>query len=204
MGMVLSLCTLSDLTIARVLTDPPLIWRVVAPDDLEAYGEARARQGRRGCLAGLIGRRPLAAPVAPPVELALGENEGIDTDLDKAWHGVHYLLTGTAWAGEPPLDFLVAGGQPVGAEDLGYGPGRVFSSADVRRIHAAVAAVSDEELAGRYSPESMKHADIYPNIWDRPAEVGDAREYVMSYVTTLREFLTNASRGGMGMLVYLS
>ena len=204
MGMVLSLCTLSDLTIARVLTDPPLIWRIVAPDDLEAYGEARARQGRRGCLAGLIGRRPLAAPAAPPAELGLGEDEGIDTDLDKAWHGIHYLLTGTAWAGEAPLDFLVTGGQTVGAEDLGYGPGRMFTSADVRRIHAALAAVSDEELARRYSPAAMKHADIYPNIWDRPPDVGDAREYVLSYVTTLRDFLTNASRGGMGMLVYLS
>ena len=204
MGMVLSLCTLSDLTIARVLTDPPLIWRVVAPDDPEAYGEARARQERRGCLAGLVGRRPVAAPAAPAPELELGEDEGIDTDLDKAWHGIHFLLTGAGWAGEPPIDFLVAGGQAVGAEDLGYGPGRVFSSADVRRIHAVVAAISDEELTRRYSPAAMEEADIYPRIWDRPPEAGDAREYVLSYVTTLREFLGNASRRGMGMLVYLS
>lgn len=204
MGMVLSLCTLGDLTIARVLTDPPLIWRVVAPEDAEAYAEARARQDRRGCLASLLGRRPPATPSVSVSELGLGEDEGIDTDLDKAWHGVHFLLTGTAWAGTPPLDFLVAGGQTVGAEDLGYGPGRVFSAAEVRRIHAAVAAVPDEELARRYSPDAMKEADIYPSIWDRAPEADDAREYVLSYVTTLREFLANASRRGMGMLVYLS
>jgi hypothetical protein len=204
MGMVLSLCTLSDLTIARVLTDPPLVWRVVAPDDPEAYAEARARQERRGCLAGLIGRRPRPPGAVPPAELRMGEDEGIDTDLDKAWHGIHFLLTGTPWSGEPPMDFLVAGGQTVGAEDLGYGPGRVFSSAEVRRIHAAVGAVSDDVLEQRWSPAAMTEADIYPNIWDRSPETGDAREYVMSYVTTLREFLASASSRGMGMLVYLS
>lgn len=202
--MVLSLCTLSDLTIARVLTDPPLVWRVVAPDDAEAYAEARVRKDRRGCLAGLLGRRPPPAPPVPLAELGLGDGEGIDTDLDKAWHGIHFLLTGTAWAGEPPLDFLVEGGQTVGAEDLGYGPGRVFSAAEVRGIHAAVAAISDEELARRYSPAALKEADIYPDIWDRDPGADDAREYVLSYVTTLREFLANASRRGMGMLVYLS
>jgi hypothetical protein len=204
MGMVLSLCTLSDLTIARVLTDPPLVWRIVAPDRPEAYTESRTRQGRRGCLAGLVGRRLSAARPLAPLELGMGEDEGRDTDLDKAWHGIHFLLTGTAWAGEPPLDFLVAGGQVVGAEDLGYGPGRVFSSAQVRGIQAAVAAIPDEELARRYSPAKMSEADIYPNIWDRPPEQDDAREYVLSYVPTLREFLTSASRRSMGMLVYLS
>jgi hypothetical protein len=30
-----------------------------------------------------------------------------DLDLDKAWHGLHFLLTGTAWEGTPPLDFIV-------------------------------------------------------------------------------------------------
>ena len=204
MGMVLSLCTLSDLTIARVLADPPLVWRIVSPDDPQAYAESRTRQGRRGCLAGLLGRQPAAALSGAPPELGMGEDEGLDTDLDKAWHGIHFLLTGTAWAGEPPLDFLVAGGQAVGAEDLGYGPGRVFSSAQVRGIHAAVAAISDDELSRRYSPASMREADVYPDIWDRAPELDDAREYVMSYVTTLREFLTSASRRGLGMLVYLA
>ena len=26
--------------------------------------------------------------------------------LEKAWHGLHFLLTGSDWGGEPPLDFL--------------------------------------------------------------------------------------------------
>jgi hypothetical protein len=26
----------------------------------------------------------------------------METDLDKAWHAIHYLLTGSAWGGELP------------------------------------------------------------------------------------------------------
>jgi hypothetical protein len=204
MGMVLSLCTLSDATIARVLADPPLIWRVVAPDDPGAYADARSREARPGCIGARFGRRADPARAVPPPELPLGEGEGIDTDLDKAWHGIHFLLTGTAWAGEPPLDFLVAGGREVGAEDVGYGPARAFTAAELRAIGAAMRGLSDEELERRYSPETMKEADIYPDIWDRPAEADDAREYALSHLRSLREFLAEAERRGMGMIVYLS
>ena len=51
---------------------------------------------------------------------------GGELDLDKAWHGIHFLLTGSAWEGEEPLCYLLAGGQEVGDEDVGYGPARVL------------------------------------------------------------------------------
>lgn len=35
MGMCLGLVALSDKNIARVLQDPPLVWRVIAPDNPE-------------------------------------------------------------------------------------------------------------------------------------------------------------------------
>jgi hypothetical protein len=43
-----------------------------------------------------------------------------ELDGDKAWHGIHFLLTGTAGEGTPPLDFIVRGGQEVGDIDVGY------------------------------------------------------------------------------------
>ena len=42
-------------------------------------------------------------------------------DVDKAWHCLHFLLTGTASEGEPPMDFVVRGGTEVG-EDMGTAP----------------------------------------------------------------------------------
>jgi hypothetical protein len=80
MSMILSWVTLADENIERILDNPSLVLRVVAPDDAET-GED---------------------------DLTLSEQELITCDLDKSWHGIHYLLTGSAWEGSPPLNFLRA------------------------------------------------------------------------------------------------
>src|ERR1700691_2716073 len=71
-------------------------------------------------------------------------------DVDKAWHGIHFLLTGTAWEGTPPLDFIVRGGQEVGDVHVGYGPARAFTSAEVRKIADALRPLSPAELERRF------------------------------------------------------
>src|SRR5882762_365214 len=63
--------------------------------------------------------------------------------LEKAWHGLHYLLTGSAGEGGLPLGFLLEGGEEVG-EDLGYGSPRLFQPPEVRQIDAALAPISDD------------------------------------------------------------
>lgn len=113
MGMTLGLAVVSDETIARLHEYPPLVWQVVAPNDPEAAAEAAAPR-RPGLLARLFGRPAPPSKPVPPLVLGKGEGEGVD--LDKAWHGLHYLLTGTAWEGEPPLNVLAAGGREVGTE----------------------------------------------------------------------------------------
>ena len=41
-----------------------------------------------------------------------GSSNGHDElEVDKAWHGLHFLLTGTAWEGDFPLNFIVSGGR---------------------------------------------------------------------------------------------
>ena len=37
--------------------------------------------------------------------------------LEKAWHGLHFLLTGSAGESCVPLGFLLEGGQEVGEDD---------------------------------------------------------------------------------------
>lgn len=39
--MYIAICTLSDSNIQKVLAALPLLWKVVAPDDLDAYENAR-------------------------------------------------------------------------------------------------------------------------------------------------------------------
>src|SRR5437763_27473 len=91
------------------------------------------------------------------------EDEGYaDLDIDKAWHGIHFLLTGTAWEGSPPLDFLVRGGRQVGDVDVGYGPARGFTSAEVQGLARALSAIAPDALLARYDHRAMNALDLYP------------------------------------------
>jgi hypothetical protein len=209
MGMGLSLGSVSDATIQRLLADPPLIWQVVAPDDSEMYDRARREadaRSRPGFLARLFGARPADDPTSatPAPPLALSAGEGVFSDLGKAWHGIHFLVTGTADDGEPPLNFLVAGGTYVGHEDVGYGPARVFSAAESREIAAKLGGIDDDELRRRFAPEAMMAAKIYPEIWDRDPEDDDTLGYLMENVGTLREALATVTGNGHGLMVFLS
>src|SRR5713226_7783659 len=66
--------------------------------------------------------------------------------LKKAWHAIHFVLTGSPLGGDEPLNFLVSEGTPVGEVDVGYGPARVLSSQQVQALATALAAVDPDEV----------------------------------------------------------
>lgn len=127
-----------------------------------------------------------------------------EIDLDKAWHGIHYLLTGTAWGGSEPLNYIVTGGRTVGDIEIGYGPARVLSRDQVQAFQRALATVTHEQLRTAYHPKAMSKAEIYPDIWDRtdesPEEILD---YLLSYFDELKAFVTKASDAGNGLISYI-
>src|SRR5436309_1032657 len=97
--------------------------------------------------------------------LAMRQGGAMSLSLEKAWHGLHFLLTGFAWEGELPLAFLIQGGEAIG-DDLGYGPPRLFEHPQVAELDAALDAISEDELWSRFDPEQM--SGVYPEIWDEP------------------------------------
>lgn len=123
-------------------------------------------------------------------------------DIDKAWHGLHFLLTGDAWDGEPPLNFIVGGGAPIGDVDVGYGPARGFAPDEVRAIAAALAPITEATLRARFDPGAMMDEDIYPTIWDRPAEEDDTLGYLVDYFSPLKAFVTETAEQGLALIVY--
>lgn len=132
MGMVVVLTAVSDVNVRRLLEDPPLVWKVVFPEEPGLYEDARKEA--RGWFARLF------SSAKAPLEL-FDEGERPSVDLDKAWHAIHYLLTGEADEVPGPLGFLVSGGAPVGAIEVGYGPARAFtSSGDARDPRGRVRA----------------------------------------------------------------
>ena len=204
MGMVAAFASVSDATIQRILADPPLVWRVIARDNPEAYENARkleADRAKPGFVSRLFGAK--APPTPPAAPLTLGDGEDHLTDIDKSWHGIHFLLTGRADEGDTLLDFLLAGGADVGDEDVGYGPARAFTSAETKAIAAALSALSDDQLRSRFAPDAMMKAEIYPEIWDRDPSKDDSLGYLMEYVKVIRETFATVTARGHGLLVYL-
>ena len=200
MSMILSLVAVSDANRERLLADPALVWLLL--DEPDAYRAEREGAKRLGFLGRLFRKKsPPAAATIDDLNLAPGE--GWMRDLDKAWHGLHFLLTGTAWEGEPPLDFLVRGGRELGTIDVGYGPARVFSASETVAITSALDALEDNELAARFDPEAMLAAQIYPEIWSRDPQEDDTLAYLLSSLETLREFLDHCEEQGLGMVVWL-
>jgi len=121
--------------------------------------------------------------------------------LEKAWHGLHFLLTGSAWEGDLPFAFLLQGGDPIG-EDLGYGPARVFSPAKVAEIDAAISAISEEALWSRFDAGRMSAEGIYPQIWDEPE--ADLREEYLGYFRVMKTLIQKAHADGQALVLILN
>ncbi|MGE0128111.1 MAG: YfbM family protein [Blastocatellales bacterium] len=134
----------------------------------------------------------------------LAEEEAEETDLDKAWHGIHFLLTGSAWEGKEPLCYLVKGGKEVGDDEFGYGPARILRPEQVANWANALSTISADHLRKRFDPEVMAKAKIYPEIWRGDSEEGDPLEYLLDYYGELRSFVEEAKNANKGIIIYLS
>src|SRR5579863_7278044 len=87
-------------------------------------------------------------------------------DLEKAWHGVHYLLCGEADPGTTLLSQSVLGGTALGDDDegfSGYGPPRYFTASQVAELANALNDPGlESEAAARFDPQRMSDLEIYP------------------------------------------
>jgi Domain of unknown function (DUF1877) len=118
--------------------------------------------------------------------------------LEKSWHGLHYLLTGSARGGKEPLCFLSRGGRSVG-RDLGYGRPRLLGGEFVRRLDADLQGISDEELWRRFDAARFTAEGIYPFIWDEPED--QLRDEYVDYFHRLKGFVNRAAARGGELLV---
>ena len=119
--------------------------------------------------------------------------------LEKAWHGLHFLLTGAAWESDLPLGFLLHGGETIGGDDAPAA--RLFMPEEVRALDLALAEVSGDRLWERFDPGRMTTEGIYPVIWDEPES--DLRKEYLGYFHAMKEFIHRASAGNQAVLVFL-
>jgi hypothetical protein len=127
-----------------------------------------------------------------------------ELDLNKAWHGLHFLLTGEAWGGEEPACYLLAAGEQIGDEeehDVGYGPARGLHVPQVKAFAGALAAVTKQELASRYNGQQMMELELYPRGWEE--EPDEMRDWLAASFDELRQFVRQAAMEDSALLVWL-
>ena len=126
-------------------------------------------------------------------------------DLEKAWHGLHFLFTGTAWEGEEPACYLTRGGEEIGDEDLGYSSIRVLDPERLRNFGLFLAGLSREELARRFDPRQMTELKIYPDVWnEKEFDAETELEYLLASFTELRQFVAETTDAGDGAIAFLT
>jgi len=169
--------------------DPDALARGEGGDDLAKLMAERMQA---------LGLRLPGQPPAPGGG-AQASRKGASISLDKAWHGVHYLLCGKVEPGTDLASQAVMGGTEVG-EDLGYGPARYFDVDEVAAIARELARPNLEaEMTARFDPAQMANLGIYPGQFD----AGDDRKWLMDAFHQLRQFYVDASAAKLAVVTCL-
>ena len=116
--------------------------------------------------------------------------------LEKSWHSLHYLLTGSAQEVDSPLGNAILGGKEIGP-DLGYGPARFLDAKQVQQVSSALNKLSSDDLARRFDLKAMMAAKVYACADEEELEL--AQHYFEHVV----KYYAEAAKRGDAMLLYI-
>src|SRR5260370_22615877 len=104
--------------------------------------------------------------------------------LEKSWQGIHYVLTGAAEGGRPPLSWTVLGDKeiPDTGKLMGYGPAHVLTAQQVSSISKIISRFTKDKFLRKFDLKAMKAAQIYA-----VRSAGDV-EYLWTYFQKLKAF----------------
>ena len=129
-----------------------------------------------------------------------GDPETDLVEFDKAWHALHFILTGEAYGSGHPLGIIAGDAPKIESAESGFGEFWVLSPDSIAEFAAALEKIDDRTLAARIDIDAMVAVDIY--IADAFAEddKAEAIEYIMQGVPALRRFAASCREAGDGAL----
>ena len=140
-----------------------------------------------GIRATLLAFKPGQSETGPIIE---------SLELDKSWHGIHFLLCGSAEPIHGPAGFLLNG---EAVEDDGDAEVYLHAAEEVAAFDLLLTATTARELLDRYDPERMKALELYPALdWNQ----GDF-DYLLDYVDRLRAFVRRHAELGHELTVLI-
>lgn len=122
-------------------------------------------------------------------------------DIDKAWHGIHWLLNLDPWDGDGPRFNAVLGGTELG-EDYGYGPARYLSADEVKEVSHELDLIEHDELLGNFDAARMAADEVYPSVWGEEPD-DEALEYLIDHYKCLVTFFREAANRDQAMLMWI-
>jgi Domain of unknown function (DUF1877) len=145
-------------------------------------------------------RRLIANPrSAGPALMRCNGADGCD--IHKAWHAIHYVLTGEAEGGPEPNCYLLDGGVLLGSPTEDYDPPRVLSPEQVCDFDGVLQPISRLSLLReRFDHEAMVNAGVYSMNEDEEDEAEDL-EFTAVYFKSLRRFIHAAANNGDGVII---
>ena len=204
MGMT---CTLHRVAAARIdgLIGSPASVRAFLEADDENWIISRPK----GLIGFLLRLTPMSVETATPKEPLTPEDmdrlRETECDLEGAWHGLHFLFTGTAWEGNEPACYLVQGGEDLGDDDFDVPP-RLLRPEHVRDFNLFLGELSEDELRRRYDPKRMTGLKIDSvSLWQgATAPAGAVPALLLEAFNELRAFTGRAAAAGDAIVVHLA
>jgi len=125
-------------------------------------------------------------------------------DLDKAWDGIFFLLTGNniEHGHDHTNARILFSGQLIDeSQDMGYGPAHYLSPEQVAEVNDQIQAIAVADLKLQYDPKRMESLEIYPLIWD---EGDGAFDYLAAHFTSLQAFYLEAAKNGEAVITFIN
>lgn len=200
MGMTCTLHRATEPDVARLLADPTAV-----AGFLDNGSGPRVREVRpKGLLGWLLRLTPITITEVDPesVDDDWSPDPDRSIDIEKGWHGLHFLLTGTVDEGEEPACYLLRGGEDLDDEGLI----RALRPGQVRQFAQYLSTIAADDLARRYDPERMTRLEIYPDvIWKRKDEPGGSPlEWLIECFEDVRRFVDKAAAAGDCVIITVS
>lgn len=116
-------------------------------------------------------------------------DEGIVEDLDKAWHAIHYLVTGN-----DELRFLLEGVQIAAVAE----PFEAHSPESIAELNRRLANTTASALMANFDADVFNARHIYSGLWD-----ATAADYIEENLIRFISVVRRAAEQGKGMAVFL-
>jgi hypothetical protein len=127
-------------------------------------------------------------------------------DIDKAWEGIFFLLTGCAIGqlneAKPPFSLALFSLQLVDEDqDMGYGPAHFLTDEQVKEVSLALTSINIAHLKSRFNGKVMMEKEIYPEIWE---EGEQSFNYLYENFEKMKRFYKVASDKGNAVITFLN